>query len=114
MDSINRQIAIIKPKEPYVDWINSLPGIDEPCDIEELNNDCTALLLPHLDDDDESMRYIKKSYAKIFEFELDSWSTDKKTWPKKRNFSLFSKWFKIEFHSELFDIGNGNIEIEEY
>ena len=44
MYSINRQVAVIKPKEPYVDWINSLPGIDEPCDIEGLNNDCTALL----------------------------------------------------------------------
>ena len=114
MQSINRQVAIIKAKEPYLNWINALPGTDEPCDTEELNDDCTALLMPHFDDEAESMRYFKKIYAKIFEFELDSWSTDKKTWPKRRNFTLFRKWFKIEFHSEVFDIGKGNIEIEEY
>lgn len=114
MYSVNRQVAIIKPKEPYVDWINSLPGVGEPCDINELNCDCTALLLPHFDNDDESLRYIKKIYGKIFEFELDSWSTDRNTWPKKRNFSMFREWFKVEFHSELFDIGKGNIEIEDY
>jgi hypothetical protein len=42
MYSVNRQVAIIKPKEPHVDWINSLPGVDEPSDIDELNCDCTA------------------------------------------------------------------------
>ena len=114
MDSINRQIAIVKPKKPYVDWINSLPDMDEPCDLEGLNSDCTALLLPHFDDAEESMKYIKKKFRQLFEFELDSWSSDKTTWPKNRNFTLFCKWFKVEFHSEVFDIGRGKVEIEEY
>jgi hypothetical protein len=85
MNSINRQVAIIKPKEPYVEWINSLNGTDEPYTIESLNDDCTALLLPHFDDDDESLEFIRNIYMEIFETELDSWSTDKNQWPKNRN-----------------------------
>lgn len=43
MYSANRKVAIIKPKEPYLDWSNSLSGISIPCNIEELNHDCTML-----------------------------------------------------------------------
>jgi hypothetical protein len=115
MKSINRQVAVIKPKEPYVAWINSLPDmIDDPSSIESLNNDCTALLLPHFDDDEESIKFIKQIHNKIFEIELESWSTDKKTWPKNKNYILFCDWFKVEFHSEVFDFGEGAVEIDEY
>jgi len=114
MYSINRQVAIIKPKAPYQDWINLLSDIDEPCNIENLQNDCTAILLPHFDDDRDSLKYIKSIYPKIFELELDSWSSDKRAWPKNRNYSLFCKWFKIELHSEVLDFEDGYIEKEDY
>ena len=53
-------------------------------------------------------------YRQIFEIELDSWSTNKDTWPKKRSYALFRKWFEIEFHSEVLDFGIDDIEIGEY
>lgn len=111
MNSINRQVAIIKPKEPYVEWINSLPGNVEPFSIESLREDCTAYLLPNFDDDDESLKYLKKIYRKIFEIELASWSTDENSWPNSRDYNIFTKWFSIEFHSEVFDFGVGKINI---
>jgi hypothetical protein len=114
MNSLNRQVAIVKPKEPYVTWINSLSGAEEQSSIESLNNDCTALLLPHFDDDNESLKFIERKFKQIFEMELDSWSTDRKTWPKKINYTLFRDWFKIELHSEVFDFGEGTIEINGY
>jgi hypothetical protein len=103
MYSINRQVAIIKPKEPYLNWINSLPDAGKSFELEGLSSDCTALLIPHFDDDDDSMKFIKGIYRKIFEIELDSWSTDNNTWPKKRSYALFLEWFRVEFHSEVFD-----------
>jgi hypothetical protein len=114
MRSINRQVAIIEPKEPYKKWINSLPNMNEPCDIDGLRKDCTAILLPHYNTDEESLKYVQSIFRNIFEIELDSWSTDKKTWPKKRNFKLFCEWFRVTFHSECFDFGKGPIEIEAY
>ena len=110
MKTINRQVAIIKPKKPYVDWINSLPGTDEPSSIESLNADCTAFLLPNFDDDEESMKHVINIYQKFFEIELGSWSSDENYWPKKRDYNIFDQWFAIEFHSEVFDFGEGKIK----
>ena len=110
MNTINRQVAVIKPKKPYVDWINSLPGTDEPLSIESLNKDCTVLLLPNFDDDEESLKFIKNIYRSIFEIELDSWCTDENFWPKNRDYNIFDQWFTIEFHSEVFDFGEGKIK----
>lgn len=114
MDSINRQVALIKPKEPYVQWINSLPGTDELFSSDELQNDCTAILLPHFDTDQESVNFLKKNFRTIFEYELYGWHTDEKDWPKKISFGQFQEWFEIEFHSEVIDFGKGPITIEKY
>ena len=114
MYSINRQVAILKPKKPYIDWINSLPEMDEHFDPESLKKDCTAILMPELDNEEESLKYFKNIYKDIFEIELDSWYSDKKFWPKKRNFILFMQWFNIEFHSEVLDLLDMDIEKEEY
>lgn len=114
MESINRQVMVIKPKYPYIEWINSLPDMDDdPCSIDSLSDDCTAILLPHFDDDSESLKFIKKIYKKLFEFELESWSSDRNTWPQKRGFSQFCEWFQMEFHSEAFDLGDGPIGIDD-
>ena len=114
MDSINRQVAVIKPKDPYVRWINSLPETDDPVSIENLQNDCTAILIPHFDTDQESMNFLKKNFRSIFEYELFEWHTDERDWPKKITFRLFQEWFEVEFHSEVIDFGKGPIAIEKY
>ena len=114
MDSINRQVAVIKPKGPYVQWINSLPGTDDPVSIDELQNDCTVILLPHFDTDKESINFLKKNFRSIFEYELFEWHRDEEDWPKNISFKLFQEWFEIELHSEVIDFGKGPITIEKY
>ncbi|BBO81577.1 hypothetical protein DSCO28_21430 [Desulfosarcina ovata subsp. sediminis] len=114
MDSINRQVAVIKPKDPYIKWINSLPGTTDPVSIDELQDDCTAILLPHFDTEQESMNFLKKNFRSIFENELFGWHTDEKDWPKKLSFRLFQEWFEIELHTEVIDFGKGSITIEKY
>jgi hypothetical protein len=94
MDSINRQVAIIKPKQPYVNWINSLPGTVESETVDKLQADCTALLLPHFDTHQGSLNYVKKIYRNIFEYELYGWYTDENAWPKTH----FPRPFLIFFH----------------
>ncbi|VVS91977.1 hypothetical protein [Desulfoluna spongiiphila] len=112
MYSINRQVIVIKPKTPYLHWVNTLMSPDEHMDIEALSTDCSSYLLPHFDDDKETNRYIKKIYDQIFELELEGWSTDERTWPPKRTYPLFKKWFSIEIHSEVIDVLKTKIEKE--
>jgi hypothetical protein len=105
---------VLKPKDPYVKWINSLPGTIDPVSIDELQNDCTAILLPHFDTDQESMNFLKKNFRSILEYEFFGWHTGEENWPKKMSFKLFQLWFKIEFHSEVIDFGKGPIRSEKY
>lgn len=97
-----------------MDWINSLPGSVEPCSIESLNDDCTAVLLPQFDFLKQSQKFIKRIYKQLFELELNGWYTDKTLWPRNRSYKLFCVWFQIEIHTEVFDFGKGNITVEEY
>jgi hypothetical protein len=114
MYPINRQVAVIKPKQAYLEWIKSLQDMVDELEIDDLQNDSTAILLPHFDDDTSSLKYIKSIYPKLFIIELESWSTDNRTWPKKRTWVLFCDWFQIELHSEVLDFGKDDIVKEEY
>jgi len=110
MYSINRHVIVVKPKKPYIEWINSLPNSEEPIEIGELGTDCTSYLIPDFDYEDDSHKYIQEIYKSIFEIELEGWSTDERTWPQQRTYQLFQKWFTIEIHSEVIDCLESKIE----
>jgi hypothetical protein len=68
-----------------------------------LQTDCTALLIPEYDTDDQAHQIIKKISKELFERELDSYCTDPDWWPSNRDYKTFLKWFDIELHSAVFD-----------
>lgn len=103
MKAINRYVAIIKPKQPYVDWINRLPDTEEKLTIGELQTDCTAILIPEFDQPEEARAFIDAMAESLLEEELTGWCTDETRWPKNRANEMFWKWFEIEIHSEVFD-----------
>ena len=98
---INRSVAIIKIKMPFLEWLNTLPeSTDET--LGDLNNDTTAFLLPDLGYDEEDI--LAQYYDLMFEEQLMGWWTDRKDWPYPRDLSTFNKWFDVEFHSLVFDL----------
>lgn len=101
--TINRSIAIIKPKQPYVDWANQLPDAKWETSLSDLQKDCTAILILEYDTDDEAKKYIDRIAKDIFEDELFSWCTNEDWWPQNRTKAMFWKWFDIELHSEVID-----------
>jgi hypothetical protein len=103
MDSINRSVAVIKPKQPFLDWLNALPDSNQPFTLTDLQTDCTVLLLPEFGNDLQAQKFIKTIHEYIFERELDSSCTDPDWWPSKRDYKTFLHCFEIEHHSEVFD-----------
>jgi hypothetical protein len=99
---INRTIAIIKPKGPYLDWARAAPN---PIDLslDELRQDCTALLLPDFTDDKEADAYLHSIYRELFDLELAAWDTNEDDWPRERDYAAFRAWFDIELHSLVLD-----------
>lgn len=113
MQSINRTAAIIKPKQPFVDWLNSLPDDDHVYSLEELSADSLAFLIPAVESRDEAMDYIRKRHNLIFDWELWGWVTVEEWWPAKRDWKVFREWFEIEISSELFDLVKGAVQKED-
>lgn len=101
--SINRSIAVLKPKQPLLDWLNALPDAEVLFTLAELRTDCTSLLIPECDTDEKALKFIKKIYLGIFERELDAYCTNPDLWPPKRDYKIFLKWFDIDLHSQVFD-----------
>ena len=113
MQSINRTVVIIKPKKPFVDWINSMPDDSSVYTIEQISKDNLTFLIPEYDNPQSSYNYIKKNYEMIFGFELWGWITAEELWPKNRNWKMFNEWFDVEVNSEVFDLVDKNIEKED-
>jgi hypothetical protein len=111
---INRSVAIIKPKKPFVDWANSIGEEEEQYSISDFSTDCSVILLPVVDSDEHAEAFIKKIYQDIFEIELSSWIVIDDMWPKNRTHKMFLEWFDVEFHSMIFDSLQDDIEKETY
>jgi len=109
---LNRSILIVRAKEPFVQWINSLP---DPAHVsrEQVNRDNTAYLLPDLAYDDEQEELLAQFYDLIFQEQLSGWWTDESAWPQKRDLPTFKEWFDVEFHSAVLDLVDAPLEDDE-
>ena len=111
---VNRLAAIIKPKQPLLDWLESQPDWDHDMTLEELRAGRCVILIPGYDFPEQAMRYIERNHKAIFEMELFGWYTDESIWPKKRTLSVFRKWLDVEIHSMVIDMLDDHIMRESY
>ena len=100
---VNRGLVIVHAKEPFLEWLKTLP---DPCDmtLTEINEDNTAYLIPEYEDDGQRDRVLKKFYDMIFQDQLAGWWTREEDWPQKRDLRTFKKWFDLQFHSVVEDL----------
>ncbi|HBG06683.1 MAG: hypothetical protein A2075_10230 [Geobacteraceae bacterium GWC2_58_44] len=100
---VNRSLVVALAKEPFREWLQSLP---DPTDVslEEINEDCSAYLIPEYEDDKERDKILKKFCVLIFEDQLEGWWTREEDWPQKRDLRTFKKWFDLRFHSIVEDL----------
>jgi hypothetical protein len=113
MNLVNRGVVIVKPKPPFLEWVNSDPSLAPPVSMEYLQEDCTAILVPDSDSLEEALAYLEDFKPMLFEMELEDWNRDRATWPASRTNELFDAWFKLEAHSMVWDSAGAPIETEE-
>ena len=111
---INRSAAIIRPKQPFADWANSLEDEENKYSIKDFSSDCTVILLTEIDSDEHADAIVKNLYKNIFEVELLGWTTDENEWPRNRKYEMFLEWFEVEYHSIVIDPFVDDIEKEHY
>lgn len=117
MSLVNRSVVIIKPRQPYADWVNSLPEAgeerSEPITLEELHQDCTTLLAPEAATPADLQAFLEDIKIELFEMELETLTDNLLEWPRERTSELFDEWFELEIHTTVYDIVVGPLERED-
>lgn len=94
---INRSAVILKPLQPFLDWLSIL----YPDEISEINETTTYLINEEITNVDA---WLRKKFDKLFMKELEGWHTNKKDWPQKRNYKMFKQWFQVDISRMVYDL----------
>ncbi|MFP4024547.1 MAG: hypothetical protein ACLFVR_08470 [Thiohalospira sp.] len=100
-DSIDRNAIVVRPKQPFFDWLNKIFQDEDPIVISEENN---IYLVKEMDSNGLVLEWVKRNYDHIFVNELNDWYTDEKAWPQNRTYKMFSEWFEFEICSMILDL----------
>lgn len=107
---LNRQLIIIRPKEPYLNWIRNLPAPDDEAlhdlSLSSIDKDPSVFLIPSdCDPTDAVEHYLPYIWHEM----LSAWYTDESLWSKKLSLKEFNRWFKVETASMVFDLPNRDV-----
>ena len=103
MRPINRCVAVVKVKQPFLDWVEGLPDSLPGTTLAEMNDDGHTYLLPEYQMKSDQDEILAAFFDDIFVNELMAWWTDEADFPKKRTLAMFRRWFDVEFHSMVID-----------
>jgi len=115
MSSINRAAVILKPRAPFLKWVNDAdPNPNaHPLTMDDLQKEPTVYLIPEFDSDEEAAELVKAGYEILFENVLLDWYTDESLWPKNRTYEMFCRWFDYSVYSIVLDLVDAPLIREE-
>jgi hypothetical protein len=115
MRRVKRTAVIVIPKQPYIDWANSLEEGGIKLGEEDFTPEHTIYLVEDTTDFMiDKVEIIKPHFEFIFEEELVSWHRLVSDWPAKRDLDTFLEWFEVEIHSLVLDLHGGRLKTERY
>ena len=80
MDMVNRSAIVVRPAQPFLDWLHRVDLTSAQLTLEEL------------------------SRSQRFKEQLNSWYRVPSVWPEDRQLNAFLRWFDCSFHSMVFDV----------
>jgi len=95
---INRTAIIVKPIQPYYEWIKSFSS-----DI-HVTADMEPMIYLVDEDMDDLDGWLKKNSEKLFKMQLEGWTPNKKQWPQKRSYKMFREWFQVDIATMVYDM----------
>jgi hypothetical protein len=105
---LNRSVLTLRAKQPFLDWLRSLPDpVSDEVTLETLSEDNTAYLTPDHEDNDERDEILEQAFGLIFEDQLAGWWTEEEAWPEDRSLATFLAWFDVAWHSLVEDLVDG-------
>lgn len=110
---LNRAALIVRYKQPFVDWINSVES--DPRQRLKLTdaNDNNSVYLIEVDDEEDLPGWLQVNGVALLEAELGGWFAEPEVWPENRSLALFNKWCAVELHTLVFDTGTDPLQERE-
>ena len=99
---IERSVAIVKPRQPCLDWINST--LSYALTLNAIRIDPQAYLVPENFEIEDCINFIDEKFLDIFHLELASWTDDETLWPQNLSLKVFWEWFDVEISLSVLDI----------
>jgi hypothetical protein len=110
----NRHVLLLKPKQPFLDWLAAADPAPLPLTLEQVQEDRTAYLIPEFDETGDAEKWVMKLWRWFFEEEIGGWLTDPDLWPEKMSPQVFKQFFDIEIHSLVFDVSGKPLTVEDW
>ena len=113
MKIVNRYALVVVPKQPFLNWLHSADPTSADITLAEVSDEPSVYLIREWKTDKTAHEHLRLVFGPIFEEELDGWYRDRDTWPARRDFRTFNKWFECHFHSVVIDLSDGPLIREE-
>jgi hypothetical protein len=101
---LNRSAIVVKPRQPFLDWLHMADPTSRNLSLRELVQEPTIYLIPECDTEEDVREVLQELCEEIFVEQLAGWFTDERTWPRDRSFDVFCRWFDFQHHSMLVDL----------
>ena len=105
MNRIDRSAIFLRPKDPFVTWVNATGDGGDPITVQHISSDNPLYLVEPIESVEDLDLILDELYPEIFEDQLDGWCTDKNLWPEERDRLMFHSWFEVVVCSEVSDLG---------
>ncbi|MEO8148167.1 MAG: hypothetical protein ABI723_11040 [Bacteroidia bacterium] len=104
MQTINRDLLYILPKQPLVDWINDLDP-KNPLTLDDVTGHDTAdiYLIPEFENDEMALAWLENDWEMWFDRMLSDWWTEEEDWPQNRSWEMLNEFFDISYQSMIYD-----------
>ena len=104
MDMVNRSVIVVRPAQPFLDWLHRVDPTSTQLTLEDLRREPTIYLLPEWETEEEALEHLAEVSSEIFIEQLNGWYRVPSVWPEDRELNAFLRWFDCSFHSMVFDI----------
>ena len=113
MEMINRSAIVVKPAQPFLNWLHRVDPTSAHLTLDNLRLEPTVYLLPECESKEQAIELLREVCAEIFEEQLNGWYRVPSAWPAERDLNAFLRWFEWSLHSMVVDLADDPIEHEE-
>ncbi len=102
--TINRAALVVRPKQLYVDWANSVDDEGPRAILQELRTDPSIYLVESIDLTEDCDLLVGDTWEWIFREQLGGWMREPDLWPEGMTRQMFLERFDCELSTMIWDM----------